>query len=86
MFLELVAVFAFILPTSLWIYSWSISEVPKYFTKPGTKLHGKIQTNLRILEQNYHPSWWCPFGTTQTIVRQIFRDCPTLPFIRQVVM
>ncbi|CAI2355528.1 unnamed protein product [Caenorhabditis sp. 36 PRJEB53466] len=74
-----------IAPILLWMYSWYISDVPKHFIKQGTRLHQKVRKNIRILEQKYHPSWWCPFGTTQTIVRQIFRDCPTLPFVREIV-
>ncbi|EFO96698.1 hypothetical protein CRE_17088 [Caenorhabditis remanei] len=67
MVLELVFFLVLIAPVFLWMYSWYISAVPKHFVKPGTWLHKKAQANLRVLEQKYHPSWWCPFGTTQTV-------------------
>lgn len=53
--------------------------------KHGTRLADKVHKHLRILRDEYHPSWWCPFGMAQTVVRQLFRDCPTLPFVREIV-
>ncbi|CCD63974.1 Protein abhd-3.2 [Caenorhabditis elegans] len=85
MVLPLILTLVIVAPIFLWMYSWYISAIPKHYVKPGTKLQKKVHSNLRILEQKYHPSWWCPFGTTQTVVRQIFRDCPSLPFTREIV-
>ncbi|CAB60395.1 AB hydrolase-1 domain-containing protein [Caenorhabditis elegans] len=85
MVITLILISIIIFPILLWLYSWYITDIPKVYVKSGTKLYEKVKANLRILEQKYHPSWWCPFGTTQTIVRQVFRDCPTLPFKREIV-
>ncbi|CAI5456365.1 unnamed protein product [Caenorhabditis angaria] len=85
MVLVFICTFILFTPILIWLYSWYISAVPKSYAKYGTRLYDKVQKNLMLLHEPYHPSWWCPFGTTQTIVRQIFRDCPKLPFQREIV-
>ncbi|CAD6189123.1 unnamed protein product [Caenorhabditis auriculariae] len=79
------AIASVVVPALLWVYSRYITEVPRHYTKHGSRLHEKVEKNLTLLRESYHPSWWCPFGTTQTIVRQVFRDCPSLPFVREIV-
>uniref|UniRef100_A0A1I7XDA3 RGS domain-containing protein n=1 Tax=Heterorhabditis bacteriophora TaxID=37862 RepID=A0A1I7XDA3_HETBA len=58
---------------------------PRLYTKFGSELYIRVKKHLPLLEEEYKPTWWCPFGTAQTIVRQLFRDCPRLPFIRELI-
>ena len=81
----IVAGIAIAVPLSLYFYAKLITEKPKYYILKGSKLHRKAEKHIRLLHEAYQPSWWCPFGAAQTVVRQVLRDCPSLPFIREIV-
>ncbi|CAI4228508.1 unnamed protein product [Auanema sp. JU1783] len=62
-----------------------VKNKPRVYTKFGSDLYCRIHKHLDLLHEKYTPSWWCPFGTLMSIFRHMFRECPTLPFDREVV-
>lgn len=59
-------------------------QVPRLYAKP-SKLKTALLQHSTVLKEKYYPPFWCIWGTMHTIMRQMFRTCPRLPFERYVI-
>ncbi|KAF8387125.1 abhd-3.1, partial [Pristionchus pacificus] len=72
------------IPAALFLYSRYVSQKPQIYVKVGTKWAETLR-KIPVFEETYTPTWWCPFGWAQTIVRELFRDLPRLDWERELM-